>query len=139
MNRYNSTFKIREGAKQLKRTQLRRRRESVKQSKVRINKRGRRTKEWESVWRWLKPRLEAASRTRCEFHFIEHVCDGPLDPAHSKKRRKMEGNDIYAVAIACRNVHNFLDYKCTHEEMQAFVEEAINLAGGLILPEKLAA
>lgn len=50
----------------------------------------------------------------------------------------MKGNDIYAVAIGCRNVHNFLDLECSHEEMERLVTEAIERNGGLILPAKAA-
>lgn len=99
-----------------------------------MKKNGRRTNDWRAVWRWLKPRLEARNRTRCEFDFIPHECDNILDPAHSKKRRNMKGNDIYAVAIACRRIHEYLDYTLPHEEMEAAVMEAINRNGGMILP-----
>lgn len=99
-----------------------------------INRVGPRTREWQSAWRFLKPRLEATDRISCEFDFVEHECWGRLDPAHSKKRSKMIGNDIYAVAIACQNVHTYLDEACTHERMEMLVLEAINRHGGLILP-----
>jgi hypothetical protein len=46
----------------------------------------------------------------------------------------MKGNDIYAVAMACRMIHNFMDYECTHEQMELFVTHAIELAGGPIIP-----
>ena len=48
----------------------------------------------------------------------------------------MRGNDIYMVALACRMIHNFMDYECTHEQMELFVLHAIDLAGGPILPEQ---
>jgi hypothetical protein len=48
----------------------------------------------------------------------------------------MKGDDIYAIAIGCRYIHNFLDLMCTHEEMELFVTRAIELAGGPILPEQ---
>ena len=100
---------------------------------------GRRTADWRKVWRFLKPRLEAAGRIYCEFDFIWHLCCGILDPVHSKKRRMMQGNDIYAVAVGCRNIHDHLDMECTHAEMEALVMEAIERHGGLILPERKAA
>lgn len=108
-----------------------------------INKRGRRTKAWSKVWRWLKPRLEKAGRTSCEFDFLEHNCSGPLDPAHSKKREEMQGLDIYAVALGCRTIHNYLDgvhvypplgRRFTHAEMEEAVMKAINRHGGMIVP-----
>jgi hypothetical protein len=101
-----------------------------------INKAGRRTNDWRKAWRFLKPELEKRGRTGCEFNFIPHVCWGPLDPAHSKKRNKMKSNDIYMIAMACRMIHNFMDYECTHEQMELFVLHAIDLAGGPILPEQ---
>lgn len=101
-----------------------------------INKRGRRTRTWESVWRWLKPRLEAAGRDHCEFVAIDHECNGYLilDPCHSKKRRLWQGDDIYKVAIGCRNVHDYLDLELSHEAMEDAVMMAIANNGGLILP-----
>jgi hypothetical protein len=109
-----------------------------------INRVGRRTNDWRRAWRFLKPRLEARGRTHCEFSFIPHECGGGLTPAHSKKRRLMEGDDIYAVAIACRAVHGILDgvipnpsigRRMNHEDMERAVLFAIERAGGLILPE----
>lgn len=147
MPRYwNSTFEIRPGAKGLKRTEMRRvpgtarlERKPLNRTRKPMNKIGRRSKDWRKAWRFLKPELEKRGRTGCEFKFIPHECWGPLDPAHSKKRRNMKGNDIYACAIACRYIHNFLDLMCTHEEMELFVMRAIELAGGMIVPESRAA
>lgn len=143
MNYFNSTFKIRPGAKRMKRTEMRRvpgtarlERKPLNRSRKPMNKIGRRTKDWRKAWKFLKPELEKRGRTGCEFSFIPHECWGPLDPAHSKKRNLMKGSDIYAVAMACRAVHNFLDYACTHEEMELFVLHAIDLGGGMILPEE---
>lgn len=104
-------------------------------SRTRIKKSGRRTREWAAVWQYLKPRLEAAGRTRCELTFIPHVCSEILDPVHSKKRRHMQGNDIYAICIGCRTVHRHLDEDLSHADMEEAVMKAINLNGGLILPE----
>ena len=102
-----------------------------------MKKRGKRTNDWLRVWRWLKPRLELRDRVRCEFDFIPHECCGNLTPAHTKKRRLMRGNDIYAVAIACMNVHRILDEQMTHSQMQDAVMWAIEGHGGLILPERV--
>lgn len=93
-------------------------------------------REWKRAWAWLKPRLEAAGRTRCEFDHLPHVCSGILTPAHSKKRREIEGNEIYEVAIACTNAHQILDERLTHEQMYVCVNYAITRAGGLILPAR---
>ena len=108
---------------------------NLKQRK-RIKRIGPRGLKWLRVWRWLKPRLEAAGRTFCEFDFIEHECCGILDPCHSKKRRLMRGPDIFAVAMGCRNAHKILDERMTHEQMEDAVMRAIENHGGLILPER---
>lgn len=133
-NYFNSHFRIKPGAKRLKSKTAMKRGGKLKRSRRPINKSGRRTANWLAAWRFLKPELEKRGRTGCEFGFIPHECWGPLDPAHSKKRSKMKGNDIYMVAIACRLIHNFMDYECTHEQMETFVLQAIDLAGGPILP-----
>lgn len=101
-----------------------------------LKKPGRKMKEWSRVWAWLKPRLQRAGRTDCEFKFIKHDCFGPLDPVHSKKRWLWEGNDAYVLAISCRAFHHRLDYEMSHEEMERTVLKAIKKAGGLILPPK---
>lgn len=96
---------------------------------------GKKTKAWDSVWRWLKAEFEKRSRTKCEFRFIAHTCSQILTPAHSKKRRLIQGDEIYHVAIACSVVHTTLDEKMSHEDMEAAVMRAINENGGVILPE----
>jgi len=113
--RHNSTFKV--GRKPM-------------------NKVGPRTKQWRDVWAWLRPRMEAAGRKKCEFGFIPHDCDKSRTPAHSKKRRLMHGNDIYMVAWACLTVHTILDEKMSHDQMEKAVLKAIRRAGGPILPEE---
>lgn len=104
-----------------------------------MNRVGPRTRTWNAAWRFLKPRLEATGRTGCEFSFIPHVCSGPLDPAHSRKRNKIQGDQIYEVAIACRHIHEHMDLRMSHEEMEAAVLQAIENGGGMILPERKAA
>lgn len=102
-------------------------------------KAGRRMKEWKRVWAWLKPRLEARGRTGCEFDFIPHECWGRLDPCHATKRGKMQGDDIYRVAIGCQQVHVLLDEKYEHETMYVAVNYAITRAGGIVTPATEAA
>ena len=46
--------------------------------------------------------------------------------------------DLYTVAIGCRTVHQILDEKMSHAEMEAAVCKAILNHGGFILPEKAA-
>lgn len=109
---------------------------TMKRPQKPMNKVGPRTKKWIDVWSWLRPRMERAGRKRCEFGFIPHDCDGSRTPAHSKKRREMRGNDIYMVAWACVTVHDFLDVKMSHDEMEQAVLKAIDLNGGPILPDE---
>ena len=97
---------------------------------------GPRTKKWLKAWRFLKPELEARGIVRCEFWFIDHVCDGTVTPAHSKKRNKMKGNDLYAIGLACLTVHRVLDEVYSHEQMEQSVMRAIDSRGGLILPKE---
>lgn len=101
-----------------------------------VKRAGRRTIEWQAAWKFLKPRLEAAGRTRCELSFIPHICSSILTPAHSKKRRLMQGDDIYMICIACSVGHQILDERMSHENMHTAVMRAINEHGGPILPEK---
>src|SRR5215211_8266495 len=135
MFRHNSSFRIREDAKPLRSKTAMKRGGKLRPSRRPMKKIGRRTRDWRSAWRFLKAELDKRGRTGCEFKFIPHECWGPLDPAHSKKRNKMKGNDIYMVALGCRMIHNFMDYECTHEQMELFVLHAIDLAGGPIIPE----
>jgi len=101
-----------------------------------VNQVGRRTKTWREVWSWLKPRLERAGRAGCEFRSVlpHGECWGPIDPCHSKKRAKMQGNDVYMIALGCRKIHDQLDLKLSHEQMEKVVLTAIRKAGGPILP-----
>lgn len=122
----------------IRRTQMKRVPGTARMERKPINKVGPRTKKWRTAWRFLKPELEKRGRTGCEFGFIPHDCGGPLDPAHSKKRGKVKGKDIYAVAMCCRQFHDRMEVM-PHEQMESLVMKAINLAGGLIIPEKRAA
>ena len=100
-----------------------------------LKRNGRRTNDWRKVWRFLKAEFEKRNITYCEFGFIEHECGGFLTPAHSKKRRMMQGTDIYAVALSCVNFHRQLDEGMSHEQMEQIVMQAISNRGGLILPK----
>ena len=97
----------------------------------RVGKRGR---EWARVWAFLKPRLEAAGRTFCEFGFVQHDCWWELFPCHSKKRRECSKDDLYVVAIGCQRIARTLDEEMSHAEMEATVLRAINNHGGVIRP-----
>lgn len=107
---------------------------STKKPRKRMRTIGPRTKAWRTVWEFLKGRFYEVGRTRCEFGFVPHECWGALYPCHSKKRREMQGDDIYAVAIGCQQIARWLDEDLTHEAMEKTVLRAINEHGGVILP-----
>ena len=107
----------------------------LKRSSKRISRVGPRTRAWLKVWAFLKDRFYTLGRTRCEFGFIKHECWGALYPCHSRKRREMVGDDIYAVAVGCQQIARYLDEELTHEEMHEAVMRAIKENGGLILPD----
>lgn len=133
MRYWNSTFSIKFDA--AKTPRLNRSRKAPLRGRGRLNANGRRTKDWRKVWRFLKAEFEKRGRTKCEFDWIPHDCWGRLDPCHSKKRRLMEGVDIYVVAMGCAQIHRILDEVYTHAGMELAVLRAIERNGGLVLPE----
>jgi hypothetical protein len=139
MNRFNSTFKIKPRKINEDKPPLpfrASRLAAAKRGRSRLRVNGRRTNDWLKAWRFLKPELEARGRTGCEFGFIPHDCWGRIDPCHSKKRRMMEGNDIYILALGCAQAHRILDEAMSHAEMETAVLRAIQANGGLILPKR---
>jgi hypothetical protein len=96
---------------------------------------GRRMKTWQQVSAWLRPRLDRAGRVGCELRSVlpHGECWGPIDLAHSKKRYKMEGDDVYEVIRICRKSHEMIE-RLPHSEMERIVKKAIRKAGGIIKP-----
>lgn len=121
-------FRVKPNAKRLKG------RKRLDVGTVPMKRIGRRTREWQSVWAWLRPRLEKAGRHCCEFDFISHECWGAIFPCHSKKRRNMEGDDIYIIALGCQQIARWLDEDLDHATMEQTVLKAIERKGGAILP-----
>lgn len=67
---------------------------------------GKKGREWQAIWRRLKPRFERAGITRCEVR--GEKCQGSqyLTPAHSLKRRNCVTAALLSeVVIACVNCH----------------------------------
>lgn len=92
-------------------------------------------KEWTKARKWLKAEFENRGITRCEFWFIDHKCTNfALAFAHCKKRRKLLDGEIWPVAVACQTVHEILDLKMSHEEMEIAVHKAIDNHSGVIQP-----
>jgi hypothetical protein len=130
---YEEALAKRTALQERRREQAVNRRTPIKRTTKRLGP-GKKTKAWASVWRWLKAEFAKRGRTKCEFRFIPHTCSQILTPAHSKKRRMIQGDEIYHVAIACPVAHTILDEKMSHEDMEAAVTRAINENGGVILP-----
>lgn len=76
-----------------------------------LRKAGKKTKEWQAVWRHeVKPMLERAGITRCEFGYEGCWGGNGLTPAHSLKRRNITTPDqLKEVALACIVCHQLLD------------------------------
>lgn len=98
-----------------------------------INKIGPKGQQWINVRKDIKKRFEWAGITVCEFRFEGCWFNDGLALAHCKKRRKIEGLEIWHCALACNHCHQTLDERMTHEEMHAAVHVVINKRG-LIAP-----
>jgi hypothetical protein len=98
-------------------------------------KAGKKTRAWDAVRAWLKPRFEKRGITQCEFGFILHDCwkDNGLSFAHSHKRTDPHFQ-MYAVALACPPAHQILDEVFSHDQMAIAVHRAIEAHGGMIKP-----
>lgn len=85
-----------------------------------LNRKGKKTLEWERVRRELKARFLAAGITTCELRLPGCWRDNALGFAHSKKRREIVGDEIYEVILACNNCHDQVEIK-PHEEMRNII------------------
>ncbi len=73
---------------------------------------GRKTKEWQAVWRELKPRFERAQIVHCELKFEDCTDRLYLTPAHSLKRRNITTSEqLREVIIACAHCHSVIEMK----------------------------
>lgn len=93
--------------------------------KTALRRVGRKGAEWQAAWRELKPKLERAGVTRCEFRYEGCWNRNGLTPAHSLKRRNITTPEqLREVAIACFICHAKLEL--LHEpEMTKAVQQAI--------------
>ena len=81
-----------------------------------MKKLGRKSKEWESCKRQIKPKFAAAGITSCE------ACgsDYNLQWAHARKRRHLLPGELKVVALICGRCHAAIESQ-SHEAMHAFV------------------
>lgn len=105
-------------------------RTGIKRGTKLINKRGPKTKAWESARAKLKQMFAAAGITTCELHRIgsvlPHLCtyDDQLGFAHNAKRRKLSQDDLYHVILICNNAHNVIEV-WPAEDMKRIVDGTI--------------
>lgn len=70
---------------------------------------GPKTREWESIRRKLKPRFEAAGITKCEFRFDGCWRGNFLSFVHYDKRRYLNTEQLWIVALGCVPCHQILE------------------------------
>lgn len=125
MDRYwNSTFRIKPDAKQMKRGgKLRPVRKKVclwigKKTLANMKANAR-----------LKREFEAKGMTTCELGYPNRTRDDFLSWAHGKKRRKLQGDELTTcVILACINCHEVIE-RMSPEGMLAIVQSVITERG----------
>lgn len=124
MNYFNSTFKVKPGAKSMKRGG-KLKRSAMKLSQRPIKKAGKKSKQWIVVRRRLKIEFEAIGITSCELRYEGCAGDTMLGFAHGRKRRHLKGDELEMLTIlACNNCHDKIEY-LGPERMLEIVERTI--------------
>lgn len=103
----------------MKRSRLARSTKPMKRSPM--NKRGPKTKAWDSARADLKVEFAAIGITTCELHYEGCWIDNALGFAHAAKRRKLSKEDLAHVILACNPCHDRLEIK-SPEEMKRIVD-----------------
>ena len=86
---------------------------------------GPKTAAWMEAREHLKHRFEEMQVTTCELHWPHHCWrNNGLSFAHSKKRRFIEGDEIYEVALLCPIAHDMVE-RLSHREMYNVIREII--------------
>ena len=127
MNYFNSTFRIKPGAKTLARST-----KPMKRSgKLRpVRKKvclwvGKKTLKWMRVRAKLKRKFDAAGITACELGYPGCWKDESLGFAHGKKRRKLIGDELETlVVLACNSCHDRIE-RLPAPAMMVIVESVI--------------
>lgn len=103
-------------------------RSPMRRSRKRINPIGARTEKWNTIRdEVVDPELRARGIYFCELRELlpEITCGGPLERAHSMKRRKFHTDEDWAeVALACHRHHEHIE-KWLAEDMAKIVRAAI--------------
>jgi len=93
----------------------------------RMNRRGKKTVKNIENNRELKKRFVELGVFSCELRYEGCMGNTMLSFAHAKKRRMFTSEaDWTTVVLACVKCHEFLDNKCSHEEMERRVNETIS-------------
>lgn len=87
-----------------------------------MNRRGPKTKAWDSERAKLKPKFEAAGITTCEIRYAGCWNDNYLGFAHDAKRRK--NPKLSKVVLGCNPCHDILE-NMGPERMKAEVDRII--------------
>jgi hypothetical protein len=75
-----------------------------------MKRRGDKTDQWDTTRAQLKVRFEMAGVTTCELRYPGCWKNNALSFAHSKKRRKIEGDELSECILVCVPCHNRLEY-----------------------------
>lgn len=76
-----------------------------------MKRRGEKTDTWEKERNELKARFERAGITHCELRYEGCWHNNALSFAHSKKRRKIEGDELSETCLCCVPCHMILENK----------------------------
>lgn len=91
---------------------------------------------WIDVRKDMKQRYEWAGITTCEARLKGCWFHDALSFAHCKKRRLMQGDDIWHTALLCTPCHNFYE-GLPHEEMHDQIHAIIGRRGLIAPPSVL--
>lgn len=89
-------------------------------------KAGKKVLEWQEIREQLKKEFAEKNITSCELKFEGCTGNWALGFCHSKKRRFIEGNEIYEVILACSSCHLIVEYS---KDMTKIVREVIAKRG----------
>jgi hypothetical protein len=73
---------------------------------MKTSKKSKKTTEWDSVRKKIKPMFEKAGITTCEARYHGCMGDNYLTFAHHRKRRHLKDGELVVVALLCTNCHD---------------------------------
>ncbi len=89
-----------------------------------MNRRGKKVQAWDRARLTLKRKFAAAGIITCELRYAGCWFDNALSMAHSKKRRHIEGDEIYEVALLCVPCHQVAE-RLPESEMTDLIRKII--------------